>query len=88
MHYVVLANYHFLGNIIYFMHTVLVLMDVSYSRYQIVTLKSFVSEELETHVGSSVSDARCSVTTFVSMTSRLRRNMSAFFLFCSVMYST
>jgi len=28
--------------IIYFMHTVIVIMDVSYGRYQIVTLKSFV----------------------------------------------
>jgi len=28
--------------------------------------------------GSSVSDSRCSVTTFVSIPSRLRRNMSAF----------
>jgi len=31
-----------LSNIIYFMHPVLVIMDVSCVRYQIVTLKSFV----------------------------------------------
>jgi len=36
------ANYTLLSNIIYFIHTVLVIMDVSYGRYQIVTLKSFV----------------------------------------------
>jgi len=41
--YVILANYHLRSNIIYFMHTVLlVIMDVSYGRYQIVTLKRFV----------------------------------------------
>jgi len=34
--------YPLLSNIIYFMHTVLVIMDVSYGRYQIVTLKSLV----------------------------------------------
>jgi len=42
MHYAILANYPLLLNIIYFMHTVLVIMDVSYGRYKIVTLKSFV----------------------------------------------
>jgi len=42
MHYVILANFPLLSNISYFMHTVLVIMDVSYGRYQIVTLKSFV----------------------------------------------
>jgi len=36
------TNYHLLSNTIYFMHTVLVIMDVSYGRYQLVTLKSFV----------------------------------------------
>jgi len=40
--FVILANYLPLLNIIYFMHTVLVFMDVSYGRYQIVTLKSLV----------------------------------------------
>jgi len=34
MHYVILANYPRLSNIIDFMHTVLVIMDVSYGRYQ------------------------------------------------------
>jgi len=40
--YVILANYHLLSNIIYFMHNVLVIMDVSYGRYQIETLKNYV----------------------------------------------
>jgi len=62
------------------MHTVLAIMDVSYGRYRIVTLKSFVSlgERARDACGSFVSDSRCSVTTFVSMPSRFRRNMSAF----------
>jgi len=38
----ILANYPLLLNIFFFKHTVLVSMDVSYGRYQIVTLKSFV----------------------------------------------
>jgi len=40
--YIYMANYPILLNIIYFMHTVLVIVDVSYGRNQIVTLKSFV----------------------------------------------
>jgi len=42
IHYVILANYPLSLNKFYFMHTVLVIIDVSYGRYQIVTLKSFV----------------------------------------------
>jgi len=34
-----LANYPLLLNKVYIMHTVLVIMDVSYGRYQIVTLR-------------------------------------------------
>jgi len=48
---------------------VLVIMVVSYGRYQIVTLKILccLAEELHaTRVGSSVSDLRCSVTILLS----------------------
>jgi len=67
-----LVNYPLLLNIIYFIHIIQVILDVSYGRYQIVTLKNFVL--LETRVESSVSDSRCSITTFVSMSYRLRQN--------------
>jgi len=39
---VILEKYPILLNIIYYMHTVLVIMDVSYGRYQRATLTSFV----------------------------------------------
>jgi len=75
-----LSNYPLLLNIINFMHIVLVIMNVSYGCYQIVTLTLIccLAKELETHVGSSVSDTQCSITTLVSMPSRLTRNMSVF----------
>jgi len=74
IHYIILANYPRLLNIIYFMHTVIVLWMLV-GRYQIVTLKSlcYLAEELDTRVGFSVSESRYSITTFVSMLPCLRR---------------
>jgi len=62
------------------MHNVLVLMDVNYGAIKIATLTILccLAEELETRLGSSVSDSRCYVTTFVSMPSRLGQNKLAF----------
>jgi len=62
-------------NIVYFIHIVPAIIDVSYGFYQIVTLKNFEllgERAIETRVG------RCSISTYVSMPSRLTRNMSAF----------
>jgi len=49
------------------MHTVLVIMDVSHVRYQIETLMRFMllGGRACGECGSSVSDSRCSVTTYV-----------------------
>jgi len=76
------------------MHTVLVIMDVSYGRYQIVTLqKEFCVAwrkslrrvwgfPFQTHGVVLPLLSRCLPVLDV------RRNMSAFSSFCSVMYST